>query len=350
MFEERTQQRLLRSAFSQRSANSFGQMLRVVGNKVGQIDIFGSVPNLLVGVKVGRVCRKPFDGNSLFESPNQSPGRTAVYHPAIPNQNNAFRKVIQQCCNKKLGLVNSNIMVGQPEIKPHPSIYWRNTDCRDSREPVSSNPTMLDRSFAARRPCASDDRLKHKAAFVNENNGFTAFSGVFLYSASRRCARWPQPLRCVREPVVPAFDNSTPFVSANARRRRGRILRQSVFGSQQLLAAMSKDRLHTRVFRGLAAEALQVSLTGRRLAWEDDRYEAWLSDRRDHTGDMPPSTAKQHRVLRRNAWLPLNMTNPVSATPWPRADAAPCSCMTLCSSYKILSSKSYCANELFNSQ
>jgi hypothetical protein len=46
----------------------------------------------------------------------------------------------------------------------------------------------------------------------------------------------------------------------------------------------------------------------------------------------------------------LNPTIPVPATPWLQADAAPFSCMTLYSSYKMLSEKPYCFSELFNGQ
>src|SRR4030042_2721813 len=162
MFEERTQQWLVRLTFPQRFADSFGQMLHGIRNKIGQIDILGPVPNLLIGIKFRCICRKPLDGNSPPESPCKLLGCAAVYHPAVPDQNNAFRDVLQQGCDKGLGLVSGNVMAKQPEITTQSSAFWRYTDRRYNREPVSAVPTVLDRGLASRRPGASDNRLKHK--------------------------------------------------------------------------------------------------------------------------------------------------------------------------------------------
>jgi len=350
MFEERTQQRLLRSAFSQRLANGSGQMPDVTWNKVGQIGILGPVPHLLIGVKFRCVRGKPFDDNSLFKSLCHSTGRTAVHHPAIPDQNNAFGKMLQQGSDKRLCFIGGNVMIEQLEIKSHVSAYRRSGNSRDSREPIPAIPTVLNRSLATRCPCASDNRLKHKTAFVNENDGFTAFSGVFLSAASRSFAMQQWPLRRVREPVVRASGNSIPSVPTYARRQRHRRILQSVFGLPQLPVAMSKGRWHSHAFRGFAVEAFPDASTGWRSVWMDGQCVVWISGRPDRTGDTPFSTVRPQPVLRRNA-LPLSSrTIPVPATPWPKADAAPYSCMTLYSSYKIISAKSSCSSELFNGQ
>ena len=350
MFEERTQQRLLRSAFSQRLANGSGQMLDVTWNKVGQIGILGPVPHLLIGVKFRCVWGKPFDDNSLFKSLCQSPSRTAVNHPAIPDQNNAFGKMLQQGNDKRLGFFGGDVMIEQLEIKSHLSAYRRSGNSRDHREPVPAIPTVLNRSLATRCPCASNNRLKHKTAFVNENDGFTAFSGFFLSAASRSFAMQQWPLRRVREPVVRASGNSIPSVPTHARRQRHRMMRQSVFGLPQLPVAMSKGRWHSHAFRGFAVEAFPDAATGWRSVWMDGRCVVWISGRPDHTADMPFSTVRPQPVLRQNTWPPSSRTIPVPATPWLKADAAPYSCMTLYSSYKIISAKSSCLSELFNGQ
>ncbi len=60
-------------------------------------------------------------------------------------------------------------------------------------------------------------RLKHKAAFIQQNNGFTAFSGFFLYGANRSFAKWLSPVRLVRELCVRAFGNCSPSASGFAR-------------------------------------------------------------------------------------------------------------------------------------
>jgi len=350
MFEERTQQRLLRSAFSQRLANSFGQMLDVTWNKVGQIGILGPVPHLLIRVKFRCVWGKPFDDNSLFKSLCQSPSRTAVNHPAIPDQNNAFGKMPQQGSNKRLGFIGGNVMIKQLEIKSHVSAYRRSGNSRDNREPVPAIPTVLNRGLATRCPCASDNRLEHKAAFIQQNNGFTAFSGFFLYVANRSFAKWLSPVRLVRGLCVRAFGNSSPSVPTHARRQRHRMMRQSVFGLPQLPGAVSKGRWHSRAFRGFATEAFPDTATGWRLVWMGGRCAAWFSGHSDHAENMPFSTVRPQPALRQNAWPLSSLTIPVPATPGLKADVAPYFCMTLYSSYKIMSAKSSCLNELFNGQ
>jgi hypothetical protein len=350
MFEERMQQQLLGLTFSQRLADTFSQMLHVIWNKIGQIDILGPIPNLLIGIKFRCVCRKPFDGDSPPESPCQSLGCTAVYHPSVPDQNNAFRKVLQQDCDKRLHLLGSNVMAKQPEIKSQSSACWRNTDRRYNREPVSAVPTVLYRCLTARCPSASDNRLEHKAAFVSKNDGSIAFSGVFLSAASRSLSMIQSHLRRVRGPAVRVSGSSSPSAPAYAKRPTHRMLCQNAFVSQRLLATVSTVRWHIRAFRGLEAKAFRVASTGWRSAWADGRCAVSLSGHRGHIGDMPLSTVKSHRLLPRNAWLPLSPTTPVPATSWPRAGAAPCSCMTLYFSYKTLSAKPYCFSELFNVQ
>jgi len=350
MFEERTQQQFLRSAFSQRLANGFGQMLHIIWNKVSHIDIFRSVPNLLIGVKFGCVCRQPFDGNSLIESFLQSLGRTAVNHPAIPYQDDTFWKMPQQGSHKWLGLIGCNVMVEQLEIKSHASAYRRSGNCRNNRETIPAIPTVLDRCLAARRPCPSDDWLEHKATFVSENDGFTAFSGVFLSAASRFFAMLQWPLRRVRELDAPASGNSTPSGPVHAKCPMRRRICQSVFGRRQRPAAMSKGRWHSHALGGFAADTFPAASTDWRSAWRAGRYGGSISGHPAHAVDRPFSTVKPQPKLRQNAWPPSNPTIPVSATPWPKADAAPYACMTSYSSYKTVSAKVGCLSEFFNGQ
>lgn len=222
MFEERTQQGLLRTAFSQGFTNGPRQMPDVRRNKVGQVDVFGSVPDLLVRIKLGCISGKPFDANAFFKPLYQLSGRTAVNHPSIPHQDNPFGKMFQQRGNKRLRFRGSDIPVEQIEIKSQSSACRRNCNGRDNREPIPSVPTVMNWRLATRSPSTPHHRLQHKPAFVSKNDGFTAFSRVFLSVASRFFARPQWPLRCVRAPGVRVFGNSIPSGPAHARHRRYR--------------------------------------------------------------------------------------------------------------------------------
>ena len=91
-------------------------------------------------------------------------------------------------------------------------------------------------------------------------------------------------------------------------------------------------------------------IAGWRSVWMDGRCVVLISGRPDHTADMLFSTVRPQPALRLNAWPLSSLTIPVPASPWPKADAAPYSCMTLYSSYKIISAKPSCLNEFFKGQ
>lgn len=350
MFEERTQQRLLTTASSQGLANSFGQMLHIIWYKVGHIRVFGSIPNLLVGIKFWGIRRQPFDRDSFFESPLQFFGSPAMNHPAIPDQNDTLGKTLKQCRDKWLSIFGSDIMAKQFKMKSHLAVYGRNTDCRHDREPISAIPAILDRGFASWRPRPPHNRLKHKAAFISKYDGFTAFSRVFLYAASRFFATLRSHLRCVRGLCVPASDNSSPSLIVYATHLMGRTLCQNAFLSPQPHERASRDHCNSHAFRGLEATDWQVVSTVLPSACKAVLYAASPSGHPGHTADRLFSIAKLRRMLRRNAWLPANPTILVPATPWLPADAAPFSCMKVYSSYKILSAKPYCFSKLFKAQ
>jgi len=217
MIEKRTQQRLLRPGSPQRLANGSGQVLHVVWNKVSHVGIFSPVPDLLIGVKFGGIRRKPFDGQSSFKTLRQLSSRAAVYHPSVPDQNNTFGEVNQQGSHERLSIVCDNIVVEQVEIQSQSAALRRGGNGRDNRQPISAIPTVLNWRLASRHPGTADDGLEHKTTFVNENDGFTAFSGVFLSAASRSFAMQQWPVRCVRGLVVRASGNSSPSVPAHAR-------------------------------------------------------------------------------------------------------------------------------------
>lgn len=316
MVEERTQQRLLRTAISQRLANGSAQMPDILRNKVGQIDIFGSVPHLFVGIEFRGIGGKPFDENSFLKPLHQLPGSAAMNHPAIPDQDNPFRKMLQQRRDKRHRFLGGNIPVKHLEIKPQASAYRRNGNRRDGREPIPTVPTVVNGSLATRSPGAPHHRLKHKPAFIRKNDGFTPFSGVFLSAASRFFAMSQWPLRRVREPAVRVSGNSIPSGSAHARRRRHRNALRTVFLSRRLYGTGSTGCWHTRAFRVPAAVAFSTALFGRPSIWQVGPYAGWVLMTRGRVVDRRFSTAKPPLGLLPNGGQPESQTSPVPAARW----------------------------------
>jgi hypothetical protein len=72
-------------------------------------------------------------------------------------------------------------------------------------------------SLSLPSPGSPNSWLKHKAAFIQQNDGFTALSGFFLYGANRSFAKWLFAVRLVRGLYVRVFDNCSPSASRFAR-------------------------------------------------------------------------------------------------------------------------------------
>src|ERR1044072_7493275 len=61
MMEERTQQWLILSLRTERVGNSLPEFQHMIGNEVGQVGVFGVIPNLLGRIKLGSVRRQPLN-------------------------------------------------------------------------------------------------------------------------------------------------------------------------------------------------------------------------------------------------------------------------------------------------
>ena len=230
--------------------------------------------------------------------------------------------MLQQGLNKRRCILGLNIMVNHVKIKAQPSANWRDSKSRDNRKPIPAIPAVMNRCLSSRRPCTTDHRLEHKAAFVHKNNGSTAFSGVFLYAASRSFAMLRWLLRRVREPGVPVSDNSSPSEPGDARPRRDRTQSRSVFLLRRPPAIRSIAYWRIRGFRGLATRGFPTAPIGRRLIWQDGPCEAWISWRRDHDADRRFSIDKPLPELLPNSVPLSSRTILVPATRWRTCDLA----------------------------
>jgi len=196
--------------------NFLFKFANIFGNIIGQVRIFAAVPNLLNRIKIRCIRRQPFHINAA-ESPLQSFSTAAMYHPAIHNQDKPSRKMRQQFCHKRLKIISNNVVVTNSEIQPQMPAFRRNRNGRNSRQSVTVVPAIMDGSLSLPSPGSPNSWLKHKAAFIQQNKGFTAFSGFFLYGANRSFAKWLFALRLVRELCVRAFGNCSPSASGFAR-------------------------------------------------------------------------------------------------------------------------------------
>ena len=215
--EKRTQQILSAALPTNRLADGSPQILNILWNKVSQIRILGAIPYLLHRIKIRRVRRQPFHINATAESSLQPFGAAAMNHPVIHNHDKPSWKMREQLCHKCLKIIGDNVAIMQGKIQSQAFAFGRNSDRGDGRESVSAVPTVMDGSLSSRSPSSSNSWLKHKAAFIQQNKGFAASLGFFLYGANQSFARWLWPARLVRGLCVRAFGNSSPFVSTHAK-------------------------------------------------------------------------------------------------------------------------------------
>ena len=187
--------------------NFLFKFANIFGNIIGQVRILAAVPDLLDRIKIRCIRRQPFHINAA-ESSLQSFVAATMYHPAIHNQDKPSRKMRQQFRHKRLKIISDNIVVTNSKIQSQTLESRRNRNGRDSRQSVPAVPAIMNGSLSLPRPGSPNSRLEHKAAFIQQNDGFTPFSGFFLYEANRSFAKWLSPVRLVRELCVRAFGNS----------------------------------------------------------------------------------------------------------------------------------------------
>ncbi len=181
----------------------------------------------------------------------------------------------QQFCHKALKILSDNVVVTNNEIQFQMPEFRRNHNGRNSRQSVTAVPTVMDGSLSLPSPGSPNGRLKHKAAFIQQNDGFTPFSGFFLYGANRSFAKWLSPVRFVRELCVLAFGNCSPSASGFARLEKDGNKLETFCESPLQYVPMSTSSFCNRKLLGLCLTndstfvvvCPKVSLADRVSAW-----------------------------------------------------------------------------------
>jgi len=316
--------------------NFLFKFANIFGNIIGQVRIFAAVPDLLDRIKIRCIRRQPFHINTA-ESSLQSFGTAAMYHPAIHNQDKPSRKMRQQFCHKGLKIISDNVMATNSEIQSQRRAFRRNRNGRNSRQSVAAIPAIMNGSLSLPSPGAPNSWLKHKAAFIQQNDGFTAFSGFFLYGANRSFAKWLFAVRLVRELCVRAFGNCSPSVSGFARLvKDGNKLETSCESPLQYVP-MSTGSFCSRKLSGLCltndptfdVSCPRVSLVGLAPAWVRGLWPRLFCE---HRAIAPPNCRKSQP-----SWQPRGFRNRRSAELSLALDVAEVLLLFLLVSYIILS-------------
>src|SRR5262245_21264070 len=204
------------------------EVVDVVRNEVGQVAIFGLVPNVFDGIKIGRIGRQPLHaqpGATLFL---KAANRRAVDGPAVADQQQWPTQSVMDSANESDHVLRCEIMVGQVVVQTKALCPGSDGEGAQCTEAIMSIPGVLDRRLATRSPDAAPQRLQQKPAFVEKDQASLAIGPLFLAAATCRGARRRRPVRSVPWPAARVSGHSSPVCGAAfPRNRRDTALRTS---------------------------------------------------------------------------------------------------------------------------
>ncbi len=200
------------SLITQRTFNGISQVINVFRYKIRQLPILAMVPYLFNWIQLWCIRRQPFHINSATEALAKLSDTRAMYHPTVNNQNNALGKVHKKLCNKCYKIISTNIAILNVNVQSRIMAFRRNFDCRNNRNSVPAVPAVMDRCLTFWSPGPAYRWLKHKAAFINQYDGFIRSVGFFLYAASLSFAKLQWLVHRVLWHVFQASDSSSPYL------------------------------------------------------------------------------------------------------------------------------------------
>jgi len=241
LMKKGTQQFTFGTNLIERRVNGNRQFLGVFGREVSEFDEFTIRPDRFDRVEFRRVRRQPLhrDAGDMFGeelADDFSLMNSTVIHDEYLPAWYASSDTTQESQDFFRGDVMR--VDGKEEIKPF--TLWRDGNSADNRESVVSLPVLKDRSLSFEGPSLSDDGLKHKTRFVNENDRlFFPSRPVSLSSASFPCAIVLSALRSALLLCAGAFDSSNPKNAESSIHGKGDTLSQISSRLPRLFAAAS---------------------------------------------------------------------------------------------------------------
>lgn len=151
MLEKRAHQAPLVPRAGQRSGNGLMKIVHILRNEVGQIAVFGVVPNPLHRVEIRSIGRQPLDLEPVGMRRLQDPDRLAVGVQAVQNRHESAAQVVMEQRQESHDLFPTHVVPMDAKIQPQPPPHRRHSERRNDRQTVAAIPTVLDRRLTARR-------------------------------------------------------------------------------------------------------------------------------------------------------------------------------------------------------
>ena len=215
------------------------QFVDIVGDDVGQIGVFGLVPHVFDGIKIRRVCWKPFYRKPLSAVRQQVPDGGAMGRQTVTHENERTSQVQVNLAQKPNKVRSSCVVVKEFVVQAESTGPGRASNGGQSSDPIVTIPDSLHRRVSRRSPHAPPQRLEQIATFIEKNQASLSFEALFLAAASSRDSSGRLRLRSARALAVLASADSNRADAANGAHRWGGTARQRGAGSCRVPAARS---------------------------------------------------------------------------------------------------------------
>jgi len=126
MSEEGTQQCMLGTRLTDRVSHLSAERDDVVGYVVGQVCVLRAVPDLLNGVEIRGVGRKPLNLDTLGKTSQKAKGSGTVNLPSIHDQNDRPAQPPQDGLDECFEVVRNDVVIADVEIQVQPMAFGRN--------------------------------------------------------------------------------------------------------------------------------------------------------------------------------------------------------------------------------
>ncbi len=162
MSEERTQQCVLQTCVTDRVSHFSAERENIVGDVVGQVCVLRAVPDLLNGVEIRGVGRKPLNLDTFGKTSQKAKGSGTVNLPSIHDESDRAAQPPQDGLHERLEVVRNDVVIEDVEIQAQPAALGRNRNGRDGGEAIATVPTVVDGCLPERsqQPAIEDCRLE----------------------------------------------------------------------------------------------------------------------------------------------------------------------------------------------
>jgi hypothetical protein len=185
------------------------KILKALRGVIGKIPVLAMAPDHFHGVEIRSVRRQPLNhdpatlckpGFHLLCPMGLSP---------VPDERESLGQVSPQPLKESKHFCATDVVGILSPVKTKPPSKRCQRDRANGGEPITAIPLAQNGRLPSRGPRTPNQRLEHKAAFIDKDHASTGSPGVFLYGATVPSAtfRWPPRLSLVLG--APASDSST---------------------------------------------------------------------------------------------------------------------------------------------